>query len=154
MAINCWYICTHMSRLIEDIGAFLTSNGFKHSYQMRYGMDVICVTLTNGKSKVIVPLEFSAKTPQEAKDLAEHTELSTSYLSRLFEKELGIAVSDYIREKKIDKAQNLLKYSDFSTVEIANYLSFSSQSHFIQTFEKLVGLTPKKYRDRFYRTSW
>lgn len=87
-------------------------------------------------------------------DLAEHTELSTSYLSRLFKKELGIAVSDYIREKKIDKAQNLLKYSDFSTVEIANYLSFSSQSHFIQTFEKLVGLTPKKYRDRYYRTSW
>lgn len=87
-------------------------------------------------------------------DLAEHTDLSPSYLSRLFKKELGIAVSDYIREKKIDKAQNLLKYSDFSLVEIANYLSFSSQSHFIQTFEKLVGITPKKYRDHYYRTSW
>ena len=87
-------------------------------------------------------------------DLAEHTDLSPSYLSRLFKKELGIAVSDYIREKKIDKAQNLLKYSDFSLVEIANYLSFSSQSHFIQTWEKLVGMTPKKYRDHYYRTSW
>jgi len=87
-------------------------------------------------------------------DLADYTDLSPSYLSRLFKKELGVAVSDYIREKKIDKAQNLLKYSDFSLVEIANYLSFSSQSHFIQTFEKLVGQTPKKYRDHFYRTQW
>lgn len=87
-------------------------------------------------------------------DLAAYTDLSPSYLSRLFKKELGISVSDYIREKKIDKAQNLLKYSDFTPVEIANYLSFSSQSHFIQTFEKLVGMTPKKYRDRYYRTSW
>lgn len=87
-------------------------------------------------------------------DLASHTDLSPSYLSRLFKKELGIAVSDYIREKKISKAQNLLKYSDFTLVEIANYLSFSSQSHFIQTFEKLVGMTPKKYRDRYYRTTW
>lgn len=87
-------------------------------------------------------------------DLAEFTGLSPSYLSRLFKKELGIAVSDYIREKKIEKAQNLLKYSDFSFIEIANYLAFSSQSHFIQTFEKLVGMTPKKYRDRYYRTSW
>lgn len=87
-------------------------------------------------------------------DLAEYTELSTSYLSRLFKKELGISVSDYIREKKIEKAQNLLKYSDFSLVEISNYLSFSSQSHFIQTFERLVGMTPKKYRDRYYRTTW
>lgn len=87
-------------------------------------------------------------------DLAAYTDLSPSYLSRLFKKELGISVSDYIREKKIDKAQNLLKYSDFTPVEIANYLSFSSQSHFIQTFEKMVGMTPKKYRDRYYRTSW
>lgn len=87
-------------------------------------------------------------------DLAAYTDLSPSYLSRLFKKELGISVSEYIREKKIDKAQNLLKYSDFTPVEIANYLSFSSQSHFIQTFEKMVGMTPKKYRDRFYRTSW
>ncbi len=87
-------------------------------------------------------------------DLADYTKLSQSYLSRLFKKELGISVSDYIREKKIEKAQNLLRYSDFSLVEISNYLSFSSQSHFIQSFEKLVGLTPKKYRDRYYRTSW
>jgi len=87
-------------------------------------------------------------------DLADYTKLSQSYLSRLFKKELGISVSDYIREKKVEKAQNLLRYSDFSLVEIANYLSFSSQSHFIQTFEKLTGLTPKKYRDRYYRTSW
>ncbi|BCN29269.1 AraC family transcriptional regulator [Anaeromicropila herbilytica] len=87
-------------------------------------------------------------------DLADHTNLSASYLSRLFKKELGIAISDYIREKKIEKAQNLLKYSHFSSIEIANYLSFSSQSHFIQTFENQVGLTPKKYRDKYYRTSW
>lgn len=87
-------------------------------------------------------------------DLADYTSLSPSYLSRLFKKELGIAISDYIIEKKIEKAQNLLKYSDYSLIEIANYLAFSSQSHFIQAFKKLVGLTPKKYRDHYYRTSW
>lgn len=88
------------------------------------------------------------------KDLAEYMNLSASYLSRLFKKELGISISDYIRVKKIEKAQNLLKYSDFSFIEISNYLAFSSQSHFIQIFEKQVGLTPKKYRDKYYRTAW
>lgn len=88
------------------------------------------------------------------KDLSGHTGLSLSYLSRLFKQELGISISDYIREKKIEKAQNLLKYSDYSVIKIANYLSFSSQSHFIQIFEKLVGMTPKKYRDRNYRAAW
>lgn len=87
-------------------------------------------------------------------NVAAHTGLSTSYLSRLFKKELDISVSDYIRNKKIEKAQNLLKYSEYSQIEIANYLAFSSQSHFIQTFCKAVGMTPKKYRDNFYRSSW
>ena len=87
-------------------------------------------------------------------ELADYTNLSPSYLSRLFKKELGVAISNYINEKKIEKAQHLLKYSDYSFIDIANYLAFSSQSHFIQTFKKSVGLTPKKYRDKFYRTSW
>lgn len=87
-------------------------------------------------------------------DLAAYTGLSTSYLSRLFKEEIGISVSDYIREQKIEKSQNLLKYCDYSLIEIANYLSFSSQSHFIQQFKKLVGMTPKKYRDLHYCEGW
>lgn len=87
-------------------------------------------------------------------DLAAHTELSPSYLSRLFKEEIGVSVSDYIREQKIEKAQHLLKYCDYSLIDIANYLSFSSQSHFIQTFKNLVGMTPKKYRDLNYHTGW
>ena len=87
-------------------------------------------------------------------ELAEHADLSPNYLSRLFKKELNISISDYICEMKIEKASHLLKYSDSSLVDIANYLAFSSQSHFIQTFKKLTGVTPKKYRDHYYRTSW
>lgn len=87
-------------------------------------------------------------------DLADYTELSPSYLSRLFKEEIGISVSEYIREQKIEKAQHLLKYCDYSLIDIANYLSFSSQSHFIQTFKNLVGITPKKYRDLNYQSGW
>ena len=72
-------------------------------------------------------------------ELAEYVDLSTSYLSRLFKKELGVSVSEYILKKKIEKAQNLLRYSDSSIIDIANYLSFSSQSHFIQVFRIRLG---------------
>ena len=87
-------------------------------------------------------------------DLAAYTGLSESYLSRVFKQNLGVSISDYIREKKIEKATHLLKYSDKAIIEIANYLSFSSQSHFIQIFESFTGLTPKKYRDRYYKSMW
>lgn len=83
--------------------------------------------------------------------LAEYTSLSPSYLSRIFKQNMGISLSEYIRQKKIEKAEHLLRYSDLSLVKIANTLSFSSQSHFIQTFEQFVGMTPKKYRDNYYK---
>lgn len=86
--------------------------------------------------------------------LAKHVGLSPSHLSRIFKKELNISISEYIRKRKIEHAKNLLQYSDYSYVDIANYLAFSSQSHFIQTFEQLVGMTPRKFRNRYYRTEW
>lgn len=81
-------------------------------------------------------------------ELANYVGLSENYLSRLFAKELGISISDYIRNKKIDKAVELLKYTDMSAADIASHLSFSSQSHFIQAFKSSTGVSPKKYKDR------
>ena len=51
-------------------------------------------------------------------------------------------------------AKNLLRFSNDSMIEIANRLSFSSQSHFIQQFREVVGMTPKKYRDTYYMMEW
>ena len=87
-------------------------------------------------------------------DLADEMGVSANYLSRLFKKETGTSVSAYIREKKINMAKNLLRFSDYSMVDIANRLSFSSQSHFIQQFKEVVGVTPKKYRDQNYMVQW
>ena len=87
-------------------------------------------------------------------ELAGEFGVSASYLSRLFKKETGISVSAYIREQKIEIAKNLLRYSDYSMIDIANRLSFSSQSHFIQQFREAVGMTPKKYRDEHYMVQW
>lgn len=87
-------------------------------------------------------------------DIAGELGVSASYLSRLFKKETGVSVSVYIRKQKIDMAKNLLRFSDYSMVEISNRLSFSSQSHFIQQFCEVVGMTPKKYRDKYYMIQW
>lgn len=87
-------------------------------------------------------------------DIADYLDVSPSYLSRLFKRETGQPVSAYIREKKIDVAKNLLRFSDYSLIDISNRLSFSSQSHFIQQFKDVVGVTPKKYRDDNYLIQW
>ncbi|HCT91503.1 MAG TPA: AraC family transcriptional regulator [Lachnospiraceae bacterium] len=87
-------------------------------------------------------------------DLADELGVSASYLSRLFKKETGDSISAYIRRQKIEVAKNLLRYSEYSMIDIANRLSFSSQSHFIQQFREAVGMTPKKYRDVNHMVQW
>lgn len=87
-------------------------------------------------------------------ELADELGVSPGYLSRTFKKETGDSVSGYIRRQKIEMAENLLRYSDFSLIEIANRLSFSSQSHFIQQFREMTGMTPKKYRDKNHTIEW
>lgn len=84
--------------------------------------------------------------------LAEITKLSPAYLSKLFHKEVGMTVSGYITRKRIEAAENMLKFSEHSCLDIAEYLCFSSESHFIQVFKKQTGYTPKIYRERYFRT--
>lgn len=86
-------------------------------------------------------------------ELADNLNISKNYLSALFKKEMGMTVSDYIRSLKIEKACNMLKFSDYSLSEIANYLDFSSESHFIATFSKTIGMTPNVYRKLNFRAN-
>lgn len=85
--------------------------------------------------------------------LASHVGLSPSYLSHLFAKEMGVSVSSYIQDKKIETAQNMLLYSDHAISVISSTLAFPSQSYFSETFRKKTGKTPRQYRAEHFRAS-
>lgn len=87
-------------------------------------------------------------------DIAEYVSLSPSYISRLFKKEVGVTICTYIAVKRVETAQNMLKYSDYSPVDIGNYLAFTSHSHFISVFKKYTGMTPNEFRKKYYRDNW
>ena len=86
-------------------------------------------------------------------ELADYLKLNTSYLSKLFAKETGSNIKEFITHAKINTAQNMLKNSDFSYLDIALALGFSTQSAFISTFKKLTGMTPKEYRTSNYHNT-
>ncbi len=86
-------------------------------------------------------------------DLSEYVNLNPSYLSRLFKKETGTTVSAYIQNKKIETAQNMLVYSDYTLSQISSILAFPSQSYFTEIFHKRTGMTPTKYRALYFRST-
>lgn len=84
-------------------------------------------------------------------DLAVEADCNPNYLSQLFKECEGISISGYILQEKINRAKNLLIYSDYSYIEIATYLGFSSQSHLGTQFKKHTGYTLRQYREIYGR---
>lgn len=83
--------------------------------------------------------------------LSEVVSLSPAYLSRLFKKETGYTVSEYILSKKLETAKSMLLYSDYSIAEISASLAFPSQSYFTNLIKNDCGMTPKQYRTKNLR---
>lgn len=83
--------------------------------------------------------------------LADMVKLNVSYLSVLFKEQTGMNVTEYITAKRMETAENMLKFSDFTLSEISDILHFSSYSHFARTFRRYYDTSPKKYRDIHYR---
>jgi AraC-like DNA-binding protein len=82
-------------------------------------------------------------------DVAEALGISPTYLSKLFKKETGQCLQDYINEERIFRAANLLIYSRLSLPEIAEYVHFPNQSYFGKIFRQFRHMTPREYRDRY-----
>lgn len=85
-----------------------------------------------------------------SKKLAERLDVSPGYLSRLFIREEGMKLTDYIAYIKVETAKKKLLYTEDSFEEIVYSLGFSTQSHFGQVFKKYAGMTPGQYQ-KLYR---
>lgn len=83
-------------------------------------------------------------------DIASMIDLSPKYLSVLFKKEVGITISEYIQQTKIEEAKKLLAHSSNTILDISSLLNFSDQSYFTKVFRKFAGITPKVYRERHH----
>ena len=80
-------------------------------------------------------------------ELAEHTYVSTYYLSRTFKKELGKNFVEYLNEVRIDKAKELLKDNKYKTYEVAELVGIQDPHYFSKIFKKYVNMTPTEYKD-------
>jgi AraC-like DNA-binding protein len=84
--------------------------------------------------------------PITVQSIAESIFVNPSYLSSDFKQETGESLSHYIRRKRIRHAEKLLREGTDSMADIAVTCQFCSQSHFIQVFKKMKGLTPEQFR--------
>ncbi|MBQ4218982.1 MAG: helix-turn-helix transcriptional regulator [Butyrivibrio sp.] len=79
-------------------------------------------------------------------DLAANASMSISHLSKVFKKETGGTMTEYIALMRCKKAAGLLKKTDLPVQEISNYVGYSDNNYFVKVFKKIYDLTPSEYR--------
>jgi len=79
-------------------------------------------------------------------EVAEHVNLNSCYLSRLFKEEIGIQFVEYVRMVKIDIAKELLVNSNKKIYQICEELGYQNVQYFTTIFKNVVGMTPIEYK--------
>ena len=78
--------------------------------------------------------------------LAQIAGLSTTHFCAVFKQTEGMSPHRCVLQYRVRRTQQLLASTEMSLAEIADAVGFSSQSHCIQSFRKIVGVTPGHYR--------
>ncbi len=103
------------------------------------------------KSRIEEVLAYIHKNIQKnitRQDVADAIYLNPEYLSRLFHKEQGMKLSDYILQEKMNIGRHLLETTNFSVSIIASKVGYSNFSHFAKAFKRIFGLSPSEFRQK------
>ncbi len=79
---------------------------------------------------------------------AEKFYLNSSYLSRIFKKEMGVSFVEYVNSLRIEKAKSLLEETDLKIYEVAEKVGTGNANYLGILFKKAVGCTPYEYRSK------
>jgi len=85
--------------------------------------------------------------PLSVKSLAERANQNPEYFSRLFLRNTGSRPLAYINQKRIERAQHLIRTTSSKYADIAGMTGFDGLSHFSRTFKKITGVTPSGYKN-------
>ncbi|MFF2910741.1 response regulator [Paenibacillus sp. NPDC057934] len=79
-------------------------------------------------------------------DIAKHVYLNPDYLDRIFKKETGISVTEYVVQERMAVARRLLSNSNLPVYAVALQVGFTNFSHFARIFKKYTNRSPLEFR--------
>ncbi len=148
----------NMIRLFQQLERAVTQNNKPLSFALT--IEIVCLINQISQNTNSTPHSILSKTTSEIihyieqhysekiylQDLADQYQVSTTYLSQLFKKEVGFGIHAYLTEYRIMQATYLLK--THSVAETCYLCGFSDSSHFIASFKKRFDMTPATYKKK------
>lgn len=84
-------------------------------------------------------------------DIAEEVHLNAQYLMRLFKKEMGVSILEYITDERIKLAKEILVRTDYQISQVADSVGYGNYSYFTKIFRRSEGVSPRQYRQMHSR---
>jgi AraC-like DNA-binding protein len=84
--------------------------------------------------------------PIRLSDMAKAAGLTPMHFARQFRAATGIRPHDYLLRRRVERAQELLRESANTLVEVALSVGFQTQAHFTTVFKRFTGETPHRWR--------
>ena len=87
--------------------------------------------------------------PLDLEQLAAVARLSKFHFQRLFAATYGVSPAAYLSQRRIERAQDLLRATNLSVTEVCHAVGFSSLGSFSARFREVVGETPSAFQARY-----
>lgn len=97
-------------------------------------------------SEIINYIHYHYPHPLTLSILSKEFSLSESYIARLFKKELGCTVSEYVNKTRVLVAKTFLLETTMSVAQIAEKTGYTDIYYFSKVFKRIVGISPSKIR--------
>lgn len=95
---------------------------------------------------VLALIEARLAEPLTLADLAQEAKLSEYHFARMFSLSMNMAPHQYVMQRRMARAQELVRHTSLPLTDIALACGFSSASHFSNRFKSALGMTPSQLR--------
>lgn len=101
------------------------------------------------RHKVIPYIQENIATQMTVSEIAEVVNLNPQYLMRLFRKQIGCSIVQYVTKYKMELAKDMLIHSKISNADISEKLGYLNTSYFLRVFKENERMTPGAFRKKY-----
>ncbi|UJJ31329.1 AraC family transcriptional regulator [Halopseudomonas maritima] len=135
--------------ILSSASNLLLSHVLRHYTQVNWQVPGVTGGLApHQRRRVFDYIEAHLDQPLPLAELAMQCQLSEYHFARMFKRSVGLAPHQYVMNRRLALACELLRNSQISLLEIALRCGFSSASHFSNRFRQAMGVPPSGYRSR------
>lgn len=142
------YMVFHISRGLDGDSSFYSNYMSIIEEDLQKDKEVLEKEDIQGVSgRIVAYIHENYEKKINLKDIAEYVYMHSTHISKLFKKETGINISEYIVNYRIYKAKELLTDPRYRIYDVADLVGFSSSKYFVSVFKQKTGMTPTDFRN-------